>query len=322
MNGEQILDELLKKVMVVVEANEYVLASGVRSRTNKNYENYEYNKNNDNNCAEFVLYSGFDRIIIEKNNITGNCDVKYEEEDSTNGMAQWQPDIGFVSFCVGDRYYSKKDIIESDERFEKITEMLKPLLNAFKYKYADIVSGMAFNSKMLQSKVANHIELYMKKIADIIQNNGQLTGHFGPLDQDDNITIKLQKRTGSSGYPALVLTFETSKMAIVHSDKNSIFKFMYPESIINYETKTEGNSPVLNDLRKMRLQDMLCEFTSGLGENATFEDVVNTIFWRSRHPFVNDELAREINSLLGGRGLVYPETQIQNAPGYEKGKTM
>ena len=63
----------------------------------------------------------------------------------------------------------------------------------------------------------------------------------------------------------------------------------------------------------MRLYDVLCKFTLGLNENATFEDVVNIIFWRSKYSLVDEELASKLNATLEGRGEIFSTSQIINS---------
>lgn len=357
MNREEILNELLKKVMIVVEANKYNLASGVRDwnvpytdkeRMGDTYPSDFYvwdliGIHIKSNEKSFIWRSYQDRVAIYQNKETGECgiDVNLFNPDKIDKFPS--PDRDIVKQKGAWDEYTKSGILESDEIYEKVTNMLGFLLNAFTYKYDDVKDDVSFTSrlseitktKLADSKVGGHIDTYIKKIAHAIENNAQLKGYDYSLNQEEDIIIGLpevmeingwmdhEKQSNensgfvssidASGYFLPSLTYKAGETGhTIHTTVPGVIARIYPESVINYEGKTNENSSVLNELLQMRLYDMLYEYTLGLNENATLEDVANTIFWRSKYSRVDEELASKLNATLEGRGEIFPTSQIIN----------
>ena len=357
MNREEMLNELLKKVMVVVEANKYNLSSGVRDwnvpytdkeRMVDTYPSdyYVYHKKGVslNPFKVFIWRSYQDRIAIRQDKETGECGIEVRLFNPDKVEKVSLPD-GTISKKKGAHdTYTKEAIIATAEVFDKVTNMLGFLLNTFAYKYDDVKDDISFTSrlseiaktKLADSKVGGHIDTYIKKIAHAIENNAQLKGYDYSLNQEEGIIIGLpevmeingwmdhEKQSNetsgfvssidASGYFLPSLTYKAGETGhTIHTTVPGVIVRIYPESVINYEGKANENRSVLNELLKMRLYDMLYEYTLGLNENATFEDVANTIFWRSKYSLVDEELASKLNATLEGRGEIFPTSQIINS---------
>ena len=360
MNREEMLNELLKKAMIVVEANKYCLSSGVRDwnvpytdkeRMGDTYPSdfYDWNLNGihiKSNKKSFIWRSYQDRVAIYQNKETLECDIDVRLFNPDKIDKFPSPDGDIVKQKGAWDEYTKSDILESEEVFDKVTNMLGFLLNAFIYKHDDVKDDVSFTSRLSEiaktrladSKVGGHIDTYIKKIAHAIENSAKLKGHDYSLNQEGDIIIGLpeameingwmdhQKQSNeTSGFESSIdanssflpsLTYKAGKTGYtIHTAVPGVFVRIYPESIIGYEGEANENSPVFQELLKMRLYDMLCEFTLGLNENATFEDVVNTIFWRSKYSRVDAELASKLNATLEGRGEIYPDSCIIKEPG-------
>ena len=181
--------------------------------------------------------------------------------------------------------------------------------------------------KLKSSNVGNYIDTYMKKIAHAIENGTELKGfERGPIihpGKETNIKLRLPAQTMYSTLSSFdesidnfvpMLSYTSVEDFWGDHDASFVLARICPKSIIEYNGQVSEDSKVLRELQLMHLQGVLCEYTSGLNSDATFEDVATAIHLRSKYKCVYPGFAEQANLLLDGRGTVFPEEAIKPVP--------